>query len=459
MAAVNAGAQAVSEAIKDINEVWIANLNAPEQTIISGTQSAVKESVKRFKNSGVGARAIFDIKLDVPYLDVYSNTTARPYPAESKAIAEQLVQHLVSRVEFIREIEAMYEDGARIFVEVGPGRVLSGLTDRILSDRPHLTVISNQSGRSGLVQLHHCLGQLAAHGVPMKMDRLYEGRSSRQIDLKALDKGTCEPALSPTTWLVNGARSKPLKEVSTLSDQGIAPVDIVIATEGIAARSTESEKAQAPASTPRKSRTVAHPSLFKPESNRQELKYSSAPSLSGNEGDQVVTRFQQMMNRFLETQKSVMLTYLQGASDADRAQAQERSMEESPARAPKTSKTEEKPETLHDRSASEVKSDFSEEKLVSHLLKIVSERTGYPQDMLNLDHDLEADLGIDSIKRTEILGSFLQSMDSFGLQQIEKEMENLTGIKTLRGITQWLMDRTNRTQQRLKRFSVSLCPL
>ncbi|OEU78371.1 MAG: hypothetical protein BA865_04125, partial [Desulfobacterales bacterium S5133MH4] len=465
MAAVNAEAQAVSEAIKDMNEVWIANLNAPEQTIISGMQSAVKESVKRFKNSGVGARlipvacafhspiasgacerlrkAIFDIKLDVPYLDVYSNTTARPYPAEPKAIAEQLVQHLVSRVEFIREIEAMYEDGARIFVEVGPGRVLSGLIDRILSDRPHLTVISNQSGRSGLVQLHHCLGQLAAHCVPMKMDRLYEGRSSRQIDLKALDRGACEPALSPTTWFVNGGRSKPLKEVSTSgSDQGITPVDIVIAREEIAAPSTESEKEQAPASTPIKLRTVAQPSSFKPESNRQELKYSSAPSLSGNEGDQVVTRFQQMMNRFLETQKSVMLTYLQGASDAGRLPAQERSMEESPARAPKTSKTEEKPETLPGRGPSEVKSGFSEEEMVSCLLKIVSERTGYPQDMLNLDQDLEADLGIDSIKRTEILGSFLQSMDSFGSQQIEKEMESFTKIKTLRGITQWLMDRT-----------------
>jgi acyl transferase domain-containing protein/NADP-dependent 3-hydroxy acid dehydrogenase YdfG len=465
MAAVNAGAQAVSEALKDMNEVWIANLNSPEQTIISGTQSAVKESVKRFKNSGLRARlipvacafhspiasgacerlrkAIFDIKLDVPYLEVYSNTTARPYPAEPKAIAEQLVQHLTSRVEFIREIEAMYEDGARIFVEVGPGRVLSGLTDGILSDRPHLAIISNQSGRSGLVQLHHCLGQLAAHGVPMKMDRLYEGRSSRQIDLKALYKGTCEPALSPTTWFVNGAGSKPLKEVSTSgSDQGITPVHIVIPSEETAAFSTESEKEQAPASTPRKSRAVAQPSSFRSESNRQELKYSSAPSLSGNEGAQVVTRFQQMMNCFLETQKSVMLTYLQGASDADRLPAQERSMEESPARASKTSKTEEKPETLPDRSAFEVKGDFSEKELVSRLLKIVSERTGYPQDMLNLDHDLEADLGIDSIKRTEILGSFLQSMDSFGSQQIEKEMESFTEIKTLRGITQWLMDRT-----------------
>lgn len=465
MAAVNAGAQAVSEALKDMNEVWIANLNAPEQTIISGAQSAVKESVKRFKNSGIPARlipvacafhspiasgacerlrkALSDIKLDVPYLNVYSNTTARPYPAESKAIAVQLVRHLVSRVEFIREIEAMYEDGARIFVEVGPGRVLSGLIDRILGDRPHLAITSNQSGRSGLVQLHHCLGQLSAHGVPMKMDRLYEGRSARQIDLKALDKGTCQPALSPTTWLVNGARSKPLKKASASgSDQGITPVRLTIAREETATFSTESEKEQVPASTSRESRTVAQPSSFKPESNRQELKYSSAPSLSGNEGAQVVTRFQQMMNRFLETQKSVMLTYLQGASDADRLPSQERSMEESPARAPKTSKTEEKPETLPGRGPSEVKGGFSEEELVSRLLKIVSERTGYPQDMLNLDHDLEADLGIDSIKRTEILGSFLQSMDSYGSQQIEKEMENLTGIKTLRGIIRWLMNRT-----------------
>ena len=40
------------------------------------------------------------------------------------------------------------------------------------------------------------------------------------------------------------------------------------------------------------------------------------------------------------------------------------------------------------------------------LLDLVSERTGYPTDMLGLDQDLEADLGIDSIKRVEILGAF-----------------------------------------------------
>ena len=38
------------------------------------------------------------------------------------------------------------------------------------------------------------------------------------------------------------------------------------------------------------------------------------------------------------------------------------------------------------------------------LMTIVAERTGYPTDMLDLDLDLEADLGVDSIKRIEILG-------------------------------------------------------
>ena len=43
--------------------------------------------------------------------------------------------------------------------------------------------------------------------------------------------------------------------------------------------------------------------------------------------------------------------------------------------------------------------------LTSSLLAIVSEKTGYPADMLDLSMDMEADLGIDSIKRVEILGA------------------------------------------------------
>ncbi len=45
------------------------------------------------------------------------------------------------------------------------------------------------------------------------------------------------------------------------------------------------------------------------------------------------------------------------------------------------------------------------ETITQALLEVVSEKTGYPPEMLELDMDMEADLGIDSIKRVEILGA------------------------------------------------------
>jgi hypothetical protein len=46
--------------------------------------------------------------------------------------------------------------------------------------------------------------------------------------------------------------------------------------------------------------------------------------------------------------------------------------------------------------------------VLSQLLQIVSDRTGYPEEMLDADANIEADLGIDSIKRMEILAAFNQ---------------------------------------------------
>jgi acyl carrier protein len=81
------------------------------------------------------------------------------------------------------------------------------------------------------------------------------------------------------------------------------------------------------------------------------------------------------------------------------------------------------------------------EELAARLLAIVSERTGYPVEMLSLDQDLEADLGIDSIKRVEILGNFQKSFASTAEKSTEELMEKLAGVKTLGSIIEWVTDR------------------
>ena len=68
--------------------------------------------------------------------------------------------------------------------------------------------------------------------------------------------------------------------------------------------------------------------------------------------------------------------------------------------------------------------------IADRLLEIVSERTGYPREMLELDADLEADLGIDSIKRVEIVGTMIQSLTL--ADGVTPDVEELTSTRTLR---------------------------
>ena len=67
---------------------------------------------------------------------------------------------------------------------------------------------------------------------------------------------------------------------------------------------------------------------------------------------------------------------------------------------------------------------MSVETITASLLQIVSDKTGYPVETLELDMDMEADLGIDSIKRVEILGAMqtqfpeLPKVDSAALAEL-----------------------------------------
>ncbi|MFQ5676118.1 MAG: SDR family NAD(P)-dependent oxidoreductase, partial [bacterium] len=75
--------------------------------------------------------------------------------------------------------------------------------------------------------------------------------------------------------------------------------------------------------------------------------------------------------------------------------------------------------------------------ITRQLLQIVSERTGYPAEILDLNRDMDAELSIDSIKRVEILGALQQVCFPDAQSRSQEDMEELTKIKTLQGIVDW----------------------
>ena len=89
-------------------------------------------------------RQIFEEAQILPArVPIYSCTTAAPYPDDPDEIRKLMVDHWLMPVEFRKTIETLYEDGVRIFVEVGPRGNLSAFVEDILRGKRFCAVPAN----------------------------------------------------------------------------------------------------------------------------------------------------------------------------------------------------------------------------------------------------------------------------------------------------------------------------
>ncbi|HUO27774.1 MAG TPA: type I polyketide synthase, partial [Bryobacteraceae bacterium] len=157
---------------------------------------------------------------------LYSCVTAGPYPNDAEEIRSLAAVQWSSTVRFRETIQHMHNDGVRLFLEIGPRSNLTGFTDDVLRAKPHAAIPSNVQHRSGIVQLHHMLGQLVAHGLNPKLEHLYARRAPRPITEKIKPKrllalGTgIQPARLPVDFKLP---EKPGTKAPTPSPQPPAP--------------------------------------------------------------------------------------------------------------------------------------------------------------------------------------------------------------------------------------------
>jgi [acyl-carrier-protein] S-malonyltransferase len=134
----------------------VANRNAPGQTVVSGERAAIEAAAEIAKELGarkaivlpvsVAAhsplmaeaaagmrRVLADISFRDPVVPLLANADAREITTADAARAE-LVDHLTAGVDWVGAVERMTANGVTTFIEVGPGRVLTGLIKRIAPD-------------------------------------------------------------------------------------------------------------------------------------------------------------------------------------------------------------------------------------------------------------------------------------------------------------------------------------
>jgi len=133
--------------------VQLANLNCPGQIVISGTKQGVEKASELAKEKG--AKRVIPLEVSGPFhsdlmkpaaeelgqvLDqlsitdahtpIIANVTAAPIQ-KAEEIKQKLVEQLYSPVRFEESVQRMLDEGVTTFIEIGPGKVLSGLVKKV----------------------------------------------------------------------------------------------------------------------------------------------------------------------------------------------------------------------------------------------------------------------------------------------------------------------------------------
>jgi malonyl CoA-acyl carrier protein transacylase len=281
-------------------KLHIALDNCPHQVVMCGSESAINQCMQELAGKAAVCQKLpFSRAYHTPWFEVfsqplrryfdtatigpsrvalYSCVTGRRYSEDPDEIRELTSIGWARTVRFRETVEAMYQDGVRIFVEAGPRGNLTGFIDDTLRGKSYIASPANMQHRSGILQLHHLIAQLVAHGVPVCLDHLYQRRAPRQVERNP-------KAVRPGLAIVSGLKPVRLGEGFKL-----------------------------PARTPATAPQVSAPT--------SEIRTASLPSIeaaappSDTARMAVIDQHFQTMARFLETQKQVMHAYLAGRDPA-----------------------------------------------------------------------------------------------------------------------------------------------
>jgi [acyl-carrier-protein] S-malonyltransferase len=149
--------ESICEEISSSGKIVVAaNYNCPGQLVISGSLEGIHEACEKMKAAGakralvlpVGGAfhsplmeparqeletAIMATKFNEPICPVYQNVNAKATKSPEE-IKKNLVLQLTAPVKWTQTVEQMIQDGAKQFIEVGPGKVLQGLVKKVNKD-------------------------------------------------------------------------------------------------------------------------------------------------------------------------------------------------------------------------------------------------------------------------------------------------------------------------------------
>jgi PfaB family protein len=169
----------------------MTHINTPRQVVIAGDPVACRRAIDELKCNSLQAPFNYALHCEAmksefddlqtlhtwpvanqPGMTLYSAATYQPMPIDQKAIAFQIASGLCHQLDFPKLVNRAYEDGARIFIELGAGSNCSRWVDDTLKDLPHASFSINRKGVDDHTAVLQLLAKLISHHVPLNLSAI-----------------------------------------------------------------------------------------------------------------------------------------------------------------------------------------------------------------------------------------------------------------------------------------------
>lgn len=193
-------AKVVRAAMTDHKKVYNLIVNTLHECVVGGDPHAVEKLVKKLDCEFFPLHGVTTVHCEVakevqePYralhvlptkqprgVQFYSGSWGTAYNLTSDSAADSVLAQALYGIDYPKVIEAAYDDGVRIFVEMGPGGSCSRMISEILGDRPHVARTVCKQGQGITTTVLRALAQLISERVPVDLSALY-GQETTIID-------------------------------------------------------------------------------------------------------------------------------------------------------------------------------------------------------------------------------------------------------------------------------------
>ncbi|MCJ7715490.1 MAG: PfaB family protein, partial [Anaerolineales bacterium] len=207
----------VEKALEGESQVFLTIINTPDEVVIAGKQDACQRVINNLTchalpmpfNAAIHNPAMESAYPDFvdlytlnsrisPEMNFYSAAEYEPLLLETESLSRAMAKMTCSPVNFPKLVDQVYQDGVRIFIEVGPQKTCSHWIEKILHSQPHAVVPVNKKHQPDYDGVLKVLSLLVSHQVPLDLNILYpdepgisceiftaNGKSRKNVDIGA----------------------------------------------------------------------------------------------------------------------------------------------------------------------------------------------------------------------------------------------------------------------------------